>query len=239
MEHERKLSRADRLSNLIVKLLLRVGVGPKHMRLVTVVGRKTGKPYTTPLTVVETDGQRWLVAPYSRVSWAKNAAASGTAKLSRGRVAEQVVVEPVDARESAPVLKAYVRLTLSPTRAFEVGPDASLEEFGPSRRTTRCSGSGRSARPRRGRTGLYRTSLEVPGISKPRPIDRGFVDLRRVGGDEGTRTPDPRDANAVLSQLSYIPTRGRSLAQPSARGPNEHPTRAAPPEPVRSPGGLS
>ena len=40
------------------------------------------------------------------------------------------MVEPVDARESAPVLKAYVRLTLSPTRAFEVGPDASLEEFG-------------------------------------------------------------------------------------------------------------
>ena len=28
----------------------------------------------------------------------------------------------------------------------------------------------------------------------------------RDGGDEGTRTPDPRDANAVLSQLSYIPT---------------------------------
>ncbi len=28
------------------------------------------------------------------------------------------------------------------------------------------------------------------------------------GGDEGTRTPDPRDANAVLSQLSYIPTGG-------------------------------
>jgi hypothetical protein len=35
-----------------------------------------------------------------------------------------------------------------------------------------------------------------------------------VGGDEGTRTPDPRDANAVLFQLSYIPTRAsRSLAQ--------------------------
>ncbi len=29
------------------------------------------------------------------------------------------------------------------------------------------------------------------------------------GGDEGTRTPDPRDANAVLSQLSYIPTGGK------------------------------
>jgi hypothetical protein len=32
------------------------------------------------------------------------------------------------------------------------------------------------------------------------PVDRGS------GGDEGTRTPDPRDANAVLFQLSYIPT---------------------------------
>ena len=39
----------------------------------------------------------------------------------------------------------------------------------------------------------------------------------RGGGDEGTRTPDPRDANAVLSQLSYIPTRARSLAQPPRR----------------------
>lgn len=31
------------------------------------------------------------------------------------------------------------------------------------------------------------------------------------GGDEGTRTPDPRDANAVLSQLSYIPTGRRRV----------------------------
>ena len=32
------------------------------------------------------------------------------------------------------------------------------------------------------------------------------------GGDEGTRTPDPRDANAVLFQLSYIPT-GSTVAR--------------------------
>jgi hypothetical protein len=31
------------------------------------------------------------------------------------------------------------------------------------------------------------------------------------GGDEGTRTPDPRDANAVLFQLSYIPTDARAI----------------------------
>jgi hypothetical protein len=32
------------------------------------------------------------------------------------------------------------------------------------------------------------------------------------GGDEGTRTPDFRDANAALSQLSYIP-KGEALGE--------------------------
>jgi hypothetical protein len=36
--------------------------------------------------------------------------------------------------------------------------------------------------------------------------DDGCRGAMEGGGDEGTRTPDPRDANAVLSQLSYIPT---------------------------------
>jgi hypothetical protein len=39
-----------------------------------------------------------------------------------------------------------------------------------------------------------------------RPTAAGGIALAEFGGDEGTRTPDPRDANAVLSQLSYIPT---------------------------------
>src|SRR5450759_3832892 len=38
------------------------------------------------------------------------------------------------------------------------------------------------------------------------------ADVVGGGGDEGTRTPDPRDANAVLFRLSYIPMRGRSHA---------------------------
>ncbi len=43
------------------------------------------------------------------------------------------------------------------------------------------------------------------------------ADPARAGGDEGTRTPDPRDANAVLSQLSYIPTGGRVYVTGSAQ----------------------
>jgi deazaflavin-dependent oxidoreductase (nitroreductase family) len=129
MADGRKFSRAERIGNLVAKVLVSSGVGPKRMHLLTVQGRKTGRPHTTPLTVVETDGQRWLVAPYGGVAWAKNVGASGSAKLRRGRVMEQVKVEPVDAHESALVLKAYIHLEPITRSAFEVGPEASLEEF--------------------------------------------------------------------------------------------------------------
>ena len=39
-----------------------------------------------------------------------------------------------------------------------------------------------------------------------RHIDRRSAVSFRCGGAEGTRTPDPCDANAMLSQLSYSPT---------------------------------
>jgi deazaflavin-dependent oxidoreductase (nitroreductase family) len=129
MADGRKFSRAERIGNLVAKVLVSSGVGPKRMHLLTVQGRKTGRPHTTPLTVVETDGQRWLVAPYGGVAWAKNVGASGSAKLRRGRVMEQVKVEPVDAHESALVLKAYIHIEPITRSAFEVGPEASLEEF--------------------------------------------------------------------------------------------------------------
>jgi hypothetical protein len=38
----------------------------------------------------------------------------------------------------------------------------------------------------------------VYGLKLKRPVDI-------LGGDRGIRTPDLRDANAALSQLSYIP----------------------------------
>jgi deazaflavin-dependent oxidoreductase (nitroreductase family) len=129
MERRRKISRLERFGNVAAGILVGAGVGPKRIHLLTVQGRMTGKPYTTPLTVVETAGQRWLVAPYGGVSWARNATASGTAKLRRGRVTEQVRLEPVDAHEGAPVLKAYLRIEPGTRRAFGVEPDASIEEF--------------------------------------------------------------------------------------------------------------
>src|SRR6476619_6670360 len=60
-------------------------------------------------------------------------------------------------------------------------------------------------------------------------------DRRQVGGgDEGTRTPDPRDANAVLFQLSYIPTgRGRALGRRPVAEFSRGSCRVPPTEPAQ------
>ena len=42
-------------------------------------------------------------------------------------------------------------------------------------------------------------------IAQQTLLPNGFPLTAPSGGDEGTRTPDPRLAKAVLSQLSYIP----------------------------------
>jgi hypothetical protein len=42
-----------------------------------------------------------------------------------------------------------------------------------------------------------------PALASPQPT--AVLDSVRLGGDRGTRTPNLCDANAALSQLSYIP----------------------------------
>ena len=47
------------------------------MHLLTVRGRKSGLPRTTPVNLIEYQGRRWLVAPYREVAWVRNVRAAG------------------------------------------------------------------------------------------------------------------------------------------------------------------
>jgi hypothetical protein len=51
-------------ANWILKKLLRAGVPMGPMILLTVRGRTTGLPRTTPVDLFEGDGRRWLVATH-------------------------------------------------------------------------------------------------------------------------------------------------------------------------------
>jgi deazaflavin-dependent oxidoreductase (nitroreductase family) len=115
--------------NRIMRTLVRFGIGPKQTYILTVRGRKSGRPYSTPVSLVEENGDRWLVAPYGEVGWVKNARAAGEVTLARGKKSETVRIEKIGPEESAPVLKKYIKLEPITQPYFDVDPDAALEAF--------------------------------------------------------------------------------------------------------------
>ena len=124
-----RLSGWRRLLNSLVRILLRVGLGPRHTYLLTVRGRRSGTRYSTPVTLVEAGTNRWLVAPYGEVSWVRNARAAGQVTLSRGRRSNTVAIVELGPAEAAPILKQYVTEVPITRPFFDVKPDSALEAF--------------------------------------------------------------------------------------------------------------
>jgi len=118
-----------RFLNPLVTALVRLGVGPANTYLLSVRGRRSGRRYTTPVTLVEHAGERWLVAPYGERSWVKNARAAGRVELRRGRARADVAVEELPAAERAPILRAYVERVPIVERFFDAPRGAPDEAF--------------------------------------------------------------------------------------------------------------
>jgi deazaflavin-dependent oxidoreductase (nitroreductase family) len=118
-----------RLTSAVVTPLIRLGIGPKHLYLLSVPGRRTGRTYQTPVSLVERDGQRWLVAPYGERNWVKNARAAGSVELRRGRHTERVRVEDVPPADRAPILRAYLGQVPFTRSFFDARPGAPVEAF--------------------------------------------------------------------------------------------------------------
>jgi deazaflavin-dependent oxidoreductase (nitroreductase family) len=124
-----------RLGNVMTTTLLRAGVRlngfGRPMYLLTVRGRKSGQPRTTPVVVIEDDGQRYLVSPYGISDWVRNLRAAGEAILTRGRRAEKVQARELTSHEAALVLKSTLSGNLPAflTTPLGVTADSSLEEI--------------------------------------------------------------------------------------------------------------
>lgn len=120
---------ARRAGNAVIQALLAVGLGPRSTYLLGATGRRSGAVRTTPVTLVEEGGRRWLVAPYGDVAWVRNLRAAGRATLARGGRVETVSVREVDSDEAAPVLKLYVTRVSITRPYFDVTPASDLEAF--------------------------------------------------------------------------------------------------------------
>jgi deazaflavin-dependent oxidoreductase (nitroreductase family) len=88
---QHNLPRGISIVNAIARPLLAAGAPLGFNRLVTIRGRTTGLPRTTPLAVVEVAGRRWVWAPWGEVQWVRNLRAAGRATIA-GRDGTQEVV---------------------------------------------------------------------------------------------------------------------------------------------------
>ena len=99
----RWLKPMNKLMIAVQKLGLRTG--PAYV--LTVPGRKSGKPRSTPMTPFDYRGALYTVAGYPGSDWASNARAAGVGTLSRGRRSRRVAIVELDADEARPVLRAF------------------------------------------------------------------------------------------------------------------------------------
>ena len=117
-----------RILNRLMGTLARLGVAPGRTTQLTVVGRSSGVPRTTPVYVFESDGSRWVVSPYGEREWVKNVRADPHAGIRRGRCRERVRLEEVDAATAAPVLLAYLEFASYPRPCFDITKDSALSD---------------------------------------------------------------------------------------------------------------
>lgn len=98
--------RSLKIANTLIITLQRLGLA-MPMPTLTVPGRKTGKPRSTPVQPYEVGGQRYVVGGYAGSDWVKNARAAGTGVLSRGRRRERVRLIDLPEAERGPILRAF------------------------------------------------------------------------------------------------------------------------------------
>jgi deazaflavin-dependent oxidoreductase (nitroreductase family) len=93
--------------NKFMMAVQRFGIPTGPAMVLTVPGRKSGQPRSTPMTPFELDGSLYTVAGFPRADWALNARAAGEGTLARGRKSRRVRIVELSADEARPVLRSF------------------------------------------------------------------------------------------------------------------------------------
>jgi deazaflavin-dependent oxidoreductase (nitroreductase family) len=130
--------------------------------LLTVRGRRSGLPRTTPVTIVESAARRWVLAPFGDVNWVRNLRAAGCAVITVRRRTEDVTAAELPPDEAfaffrdvlAPLARRYGRLAMWIVRYVDrIDIDNPLEAV--------------QGRP------VFELTRRSPGAGQTSPIDGG------------------------------------------------------------------
>jgi deazaflavin-dependent oxidoreductase (nitroreductase family) len=75
--------------------------------VLTVTGRKSGKPRSTPITPFQVDGHVFVVGGLPGSDWVRNAQANPDAVLVRGRTQEAVRMVELPVAQARPLLRQF------------------------------------------------------------------------------------------------------------------------------------
>jgi deazaflavin-dependent oxidoreductase (nitroreductase family) len=114
--------------NRFVRFLTRRGLSVSGSRELRVRGRKSGEWRTTPVNLLELDGERYLVAPRGVTQWVRNIRVAGGGELRVGRRIEPIQVVELADSDKNPVIRAYVKRWAWEVGAFFENLDANSPE---------------------------------------------------------------------------------------------------------------
>ncbi len=101
-------NRMEVWSGNVVRWLTAHGISLLGSRVLVVRGRKSGELRSTPVNLMELDGERYLVAPRGNTQWVRNVRAAGGGELHLGKRVEVVDLVELPVGERGPVLRVYV-----------------------------------------------------------------------------------------------------------------------------------
>ncbi len=108
MNSRRRLPRWVAYFNAVAKPLLALGVPMGPDVLLTVRGRRSGLPRTTPVTICEYGGRRGFISPFGESDWARNLRAAGRGAIRFGRRREEFRAVELDPDEAVRFIKEVI-----------------------------------------------------------------------------------------------------------------------------------
>ncbi|OBH22659.1 deazaflavin-dependent nitroreductase [Mycobacterium sp. E342] len=96
-------------ANKVFIQMSRLGLsfGGESPVVLTVSGRRSGAPRSTPVTPMTVDGQQYVVAGFPGADWVANVRAAREATIARGRHLQKVRMTELSADDARPILRAF------------------------------------------------------------------------------------------------------------------------------------
>ncbi|WP_167106535.1 nitroreductase family deazaflavin-dependent oxidoreductase [Mycobacterium sp. DL592] len=89
---------------------MRLGIVKDGPVVLTVPGRKSGKPRSTPITPFTVDGKRYVVGGFPGADWVRNVRAADAVTVTQGKRSERLHMVELPPDEARPLLRAFPAL---------------------------------------------------------------------------------------------------------------------------------